>query len=528
MKMSMLQLPQLQQPQPQMDSKFRARAMKTQPQHVAAILLSFLSIRLIQRTTTSAFQLPCPRHVPGSSVTRPFGPSRFDPVDLNHKRAFSGRAWSSKSSIELPELTEEAETAVASSSTSLTTAQPIQSASTDANNNTAAPAKVTNLADVVVQDERWATTTAAEEYQRGLWTIGFCTLVFASLSPAMHAALSSSSEIVPCPVVLLNAAVSVVALISLTLAGPYLEALIPPPSTLVKQKKAKNKATTASAATSTFPLVNFWDSINISTKAGMELGFWKFLGTVANLYGLSMTTADHGAFLIQLTTLIVPVVQGIMGVPIPQRIQVAVVLALSGVALFTQDMGGAAAAAETVDTTTRLWGDGLCVVAAGFYATYDLRLFAWGKQVAARPLITTKIGVQALLSVLLLAAVGVPETLAFVHHTTEVLIAGDASDSTGLMLFLLQLGAIVLWSGVMVNAMVPFLQVGGQQAIGATRAQTVYASQPLWAAIMSFFFLGETVGTPGLVGGGAFLSALFLAATAKAPDPECGVAECEI
>ena len=70
----------------------------------------------------------------------------------------------------------------------------------------------------------------------------------------------------------------------------------------------------------------------------------------------------------------------------------------------------------------------------------------------------------------------------------------------------------------MVNALVPFLQVGGQQAIGPSRAQTIYASQPLWAAMMSFVWLGETVGTQGLIGGGAFLGALFLAATAKPPE----------
>lgn len=86
-------------------------------------------------------------------------------------------------------------------------------------------------------------TTANEEYRRGLWTIGFCTLVFASLSPAMHAALSSSSSsnALACPVILLNAAVSVVACATLTLAGPRLEALIPPPSTLLAQQQQQQK-----------------------------------------------------------------------------------------------------------------------------------------------------------------------------------------------------------------------------------------------------------------------------------------------
>jgi hypothetical protein len=45
---------------------------------------------------------------------------------------------------------------------------------------------------------------------------------------------------------------------------------------------------------------------------------------------------------------------------------------------------------------------------------------------------------------------------------------------------------------------------------------------------MSFFFLGETVGMQGLAGGVAFLSALFLAATSEAPDPDCGQMNCEV
>lgn len=78
--------------------------------------------------------------------------------------------------------------------------------------------------------------------------------------------------------------------------------------------------------------------------------------------------------------------------------------------------------------------------------------------------------------------------------------------------------ALFVWGGFIVNALVPFLQVTGQQLIGPTRSQTIYASQPLWASMMSFGLLGETVGLQGLVGGSAFLLALFLAATAEPPE----------
>lgn len=58
------------------------------------------------------------------------------------------------------------------------------------------------------------------------------------------------------------------------------------------------------------------------------------------------------------------------------------------------------------------------------------------------------------------------------------------------------------------------------QSVGPTRAQTIFASQPLWASILNFVFLGEIMGVQGFLGGAAFLGALFLAATAEAPLPK--------
>ncbi|KAG7354052.1 EamA-like transporter family protein [Nitzschia inconspicua] len=328
---------------------------------------------------------------------------------------------------------------------------------------------------------------SSSEYQRGLVTIGFITLLFSSNSPVLHAAFSPTDATTtgPPPVLLLNAAVSVVALVGLLLGGDSLEYNALRPSALQER-------------TSTEP------EDALALQGGCELGLWKFLGTTANLYGLALTTAGHGALLIQLTTLIVPVVQGIQGVPIPKRIQASVILALAGVFCFTQDPTG----------TPSAQGDALCVLAAIFYATYDLRLFAWGKKLAAKRLITTKIATQAILSVSLLLAVSRGESM-------EYLASADATTWSSIL-------PAVVWSGVAVNAVAPFLQVGGQQAVGPTRCQTIYASQPLWAAILSFLFLGETIGSQGLIGGSVFLVALFLAATAEAPQADCGETNCEI
>ena len=334
---------------------------------------------------------------------------------------------------------------------------------------------------------------AEKTYQRGLATIAFITLLFASNSPALHSAFTKV-EAIP-PVLLVNALVTCIGLLGVVSLSPFLGKIVPDPS----------KSTSLSQASTDGQSFN--DFIQSpSTIAGAELGLWKTLGTTANIYGLSMTSSDHGAFLIQLTTLIVPVVQGLSGVPIPSRIWTAICFALSGVYMFTQD--------PTQSDCSSLNGDLLCAFAAVFYGTYDLRLFKFGKEISTDALITTKMVTQSLLSIGLLLLLGRQETIDFIsqasYHDLELV------------------GIVASWSGLAVNCLAPFLQVSGQQAVGPARAQILYASQPLWASIMGFFFLNEQFGYEGILGGTAFLSAMFLAATSEVPDPDCGVQECEV
>lgn len=56
---------------------------------------------------------------------------------------------------------------------------------------------------------------------------------------------------------------------------------------------------------------------------------------------MSLTTANHGTLLLQMMTLIVPVLQGLQGADkILVPIQLSVALALAGIIAFTQDTSG--------------------------------------------------------------------------------------------------------------------------------------------------------------------------------------------
>mgnify|MGYP006118668255 CR=1 FL=1 len=103
----------------------------------------------------------------------------------------------------------------------------------------------------------------ADEYRRGVLTVCFITLLFASNSPALHAALTSM-EHAP-PPLMLNALCGIAALVGLLWGGPLLGQSTALPSTL------------ETGAT---------DEVDaVSVRAGGELGLLKFCGTTANLCG---------------------------------------------------------------------------------------------------------------------------------------------------------------------------------------------------------------------------------------------------
>lgn len=216
-----------------------------------------------------------------------------------------------------------------------------------------------------------------------------------------------------------------------------------------------------------------------------------------------MTSATHGAFLVQLTTLFVPVIQGLTGVPITKKMWTAVALAMSGVFLFTQGSDG------TGDAT--LLGDALCVASALFLGLYDLRLNKWGDKVPPVTLITNKIASQAILSSALVVAFGGSEVMDYLQN---VVFSGEMSTN------LLAFAALALGNGLLVNAGASLLQVRGQNAIGPTTCQVVYATQPLVAAVLSYLFLKENIGPFGLAGGALFMSALYLAGQPDAASKE--------
>merc|ERR1719506_1733941 len=120
-----------------------------------------------------------------------------------------------------------------------------------------------------------------------------------------------------------------------------------------------------------------------AARAGLELGAYLYAGNLFQVVGLETVSADAAAFLVQLTTVLVPVLESAAtGRAVARETRLACAVAFSGVAVLCAE--GLAADAGQVS------GD-LCVVAAAvLYSLHVVRLSA-----PALGLATAKAGWEA-------------------------------------------------------------------------------------------------------------------------------------
>ena len=257
------------------------------------------------------------------------------------------------------------------------------------------------------------------------------------------------------------------------------------------------------------------DSPRSAMLAGAELGGYLFLGSTMQIFGLRYTSAGRAAFLVQLTTVIVPLLDALLvtkQLPRP-RVLGACLLAFSGVLLLTAGGGGgegegaAAVAALAGGLGGPSLGDGLVGAAALIYSMHVVRLsyhaprlnplrLARAKEVSRLGYASATLAVGVALSSQQADALG-----AFVASF------GDAPDAARLAL------GIVLWNGVVTTAFPTWAQSFGQARVSAGTAQVLYSLQPLWSSLFGFLLLGETFGAAGGAGAALILAAVLLAGT---------------
>lgn len=247
--------------------------------------------------------------------------------------------------------------------------------------------------------------------------------------------------------------------------------------------------------------------------AGLELGGYLFVANQLQVKGLGTIPADRGAFLVQTTTLVVPLLQALSEgglASVPRRTWAACVLAFVGVLLMSTDLDAAGGLGMRISLSFGQ-GDMLVLSSALLYSVHVLRLSALASGIPALRLSLAKAGSEGGYSLLLLGALALLPALP-ISQDIGVFAQTFAQLDAGAQL---TIGFSAAWCGVVTVAYTIWAQSYGQSGgISATNANLVYTTQPLWSAAFAWLLLGELL-TPSEAAGGLVIGAALWVATRK-------------
>lgn len=235
--------------------------------------------------------------------------------------------------------------------------------------------------------------------------------------------------------------------------------------------------------------------VTLEWRAGLELGFWLFLGFTLQVVGLLYTTAQRSGLLLYLNVKLVPFFAAVIfGRSVPLSAWGSAAVALFGTILVAGDGAGGVPPNA---------GDFLSLCAAAASAMFILRLETFAPRTEPKAL-----NAVGMLSV---AALNVPWTLLVGGYQlvsssggtipwssvpgSAVVLAAEHFDVLVQGHFL-----AILYLGVVTTAFTNWLQAIGQQRVPATTASAIYAMDPLWGCLFAYLWLGEVLGPQGLVG----------------------------
>ena len=332
----------------------------------------------------------------------------------------------------------------------------------------------------------------------------------------------------------------------------------------------------AGGETTTNP--GFFSGLPLSIRGGTELGTYLFVGNALQVIGLKTVPSDRAAFLLQLTTIFVPLLKSITAAIatmrssssslspqaaktafIPLRTWIACLVALLGVALIGLDDGGAGATNNDVTEfafhlfdrlPTYSVDDGYIVLGAVFYTFHCVRLESYARSTAsAIELATAKAATETIWTALAMAgcvftaaALGgggasTPGILDTARISGDKIVAygtsirqqvSSSSFSSSPLLFFANsegwqsVGLATAWIGAVTVAYTIYAQSFGQSKIPAVTANLIYSSQPIFTAMVAFLLLGESLGVNGYAGGVLIGAAvvLVIATETKAEEPD--------
>lgn len=203
---------------------------------------------------------------------------------------------------------------------------------------------------------------------------------------------------------------------------------------------------------------------------------WLFLGYLLQTVGLSYTTASNSAFITALYVVFVPLILRRFG----WRVWVATSIAMGGLWLLVK---------PTIAINA---GDLLTLSCAVAFAAHIACLERFTREVDAPSLFTWQMVAMA---VILCPAMVVEAAPVESFAPTAVLLVG-----------------LAITGGLATGAFA--VQMWAQRLIPAQQVALVFASEPVYAAWLSWYFLGESLDLQGWIGSGLIVAAVVIGAFA--------------
>ena len=270
---------------------------------------------------------------------------------------------------------------------------------------------------------------------------------------------------------------------------------IPPPGLIFNFLSYTVSFLSLSSATWILSSSNNGDNVEIETSAssssqvsiigGFELGMWLFLGSSAQVMGIQSTTAIKASILVQLTTVFVPVLESVLGTyqrALTPKLWLSCILAFVSVAMISSN------GANSLEGFLQFeQGDLMIILSSLFYSMHVIRLGKYAVNVDPIRLARSKAFFELLLSFCtIFFCVFILGQYELGEYVNKLLVDSDSVRWDVLSM-------TVLWNGAITTAATMYCQSYGQRKVRPTEANLIYTSQPVWAILFAYYFLGERI-----------------------------------
>lgn len=279
----------------------------------------------------------------------------------------------------------------------------------------------------------------------------------------------------------------------------------------------------------TMKVRNLDDSTNangtsLETIAGIELGLYLFMGSSMQVIGIQGTSVLHASILVQLTTVIVPLLDKFLSRRnMSSSLYFSCAMGLLGVIYIATDNGDRVGNSLNIFDVLRSLSpsslntaDLFVCASAIFYSLHIVRLNSVAKKVSPIKLGRVKSLTELIASFIITISflIGSSALTENGTNSNEIIAYFHNIINSGNLFTYGNLYVIfaILWNGVFATALTIWAQTIGQKYVNATTANLIYSSQPIFAALFSFAFFGNTNFSTSFVIGTVFLLTSILSA----------------